>query len=235
MKTIVPFAVSLVLLASALARAADPLKCDFSGIPGPRITVKLESRDLTGAVLSIPAPYLMSRARDGEVRETLLLSVWRETMLPYTREDLNSDDQRRKYKIGKGEDLTILISPLTDLETIAQRHIATAQGLKLNGPAMQLRGRLLENTLIAQESKPKPRQDDIFFSMAGDKVRDVISCDQLGDVPTPGCSHVFEVGAYDVKTSYRRELLDNWKSYKAKVSKLLDCLSVIHPQDLLEQ
>jgi hypothetical protein len=233
MKAIVLVTASVIFLTSALTYAADPLKCDFSGIPGARITVKLESRDLTGGVLSLPAPYLMSRARDGEVRETLLLSVWRETMLPYTRADLNSDDQRQKYKIGKGEDLTILISPLTDLETIVQRTIRS--NYELDTSNSQSKAAASKTTrsdgLVAQSNRPIPRFDELLFSRDETAVKDVFQCSQLGDVPTPGCTHIFEVGAYDVKISYRRELLDNWRTYKQSVAQLLECFTTDKPRD----
>jgi hypothetical protein len=233
MKTVATIAASLILASSAPTHAADPLKCDFSGIPGPLITVKLESRDLTGGVLLIPAPYLMSRAREGEIRETLLLSVWRETMLPYTRADLNSEDQRQKYKIGKGEDLTILISPLTDLETIVQRTIRSNYDLDTSNSKSKATASKTTRSdgLIAQSNRPIPRFDELLFSRDETAVKDVFQCSQLGDVPTPGCTHIFEVGAYDVKISYRRELLDNWRTYKQRVAQLLECFTTEKPKD----
>jgi hypothetical protein len=230
---------------SAQAETSDPLKCDFSGIGSPMITVKIENADLTGAELKIPRDYLMSRAIDGATRDALLLQVWKESFLPYAVRDARSADQAKKLAEGRADNMTILISALKDLDSIATLHLQfgyPAAG-DANEKALQpVSGRLVtlengfsgyrdQNGLLEQEGLPIQRLPELLVGYEKQEITDIFQCDLIGDVPFPFCTHIFESGAYNVQISYRRNDLPKWREFKEKAEQLLACLTTKQPKE----
>lgn len=242
MKKIITVFLCLCTL-SANAETLDRLKCDFSGIDSPMITVKIENDDLTGAELEVPRDYFMLRSADGEVREAMGMRVWKDSFLPYTKQDALSDDQSKKRSEGRAEDVLILISSLKDLDTIAQLgmrfdypeagNINEKRSQPVSGPLITLKngmsGYRTGDDLLQQEKLAMPRFHELLLGENNGEIADVFHCDQIGDVPSPGCQQIFEYGAYDVKISYRRNDLPRWRELRRKTEQLLACLTIKKP------
>ncbi len=230
---------------SASAETLDPLKCDFSGINSPLITVKIENDDLTGAELKVPSDYLMSRARDGEVRDALFLRVWKDSFLPYKTSEPLSDEQVKKRYEKRADAVNILISSLKDLDTIAQLslrfdypeagNINEKRSQPVSGPLVTLKngmsGYLTEDGLLQQSKMAIPRFTELLLGEKNGEITDVFHCKQIGDAPSAGCTQFFEFGAYDVDISYRRNDLPQWRELRAKTEQLLRCLTTKNPTD----
>jgi hypothetical protein len=229
---------------SAQAENNDPLKCDFSGVNSPMITVKIENSDLTGAELKMPRDYLMSMAIDGATRDALLLQVWKDSFLPYTMRDAMSEDQSKKFSEGRADNLLILISSLKDLDSIAKLNLQfgyPAAGdvnenrrQPVSGPLLGLKNGLFgyrnQDGLLLQEKLPFPRSYELLIGAENEQITDIFQCDQIGNGPFPGCNQIFEYGAYDIQISYRRNDLPKWREFKEKTEKLLACLTAKQPK-----
>jgi hypothetical protein len=232
---------------SALAEKGDPLKCDFSGNDSQMITVKLENVDLTGAELRVPRAYLTLPATDGGTREALGLRVWRDSFLPYTTADSISEDQGKKLSEGRADGMSILLSSLKDLDSIAKLHIWSSypragdvnenRRQPVSGPLVALKngisGYLTKDGLLQQEKLATPRFNELLLAVENSEITDVFQCSQIGDVPSPGCSQIFEYGAYDVEISYYRDDLPRWRELKQKTVQLLDCLTTKVPENTM--
>ena len=223
---------ALLLMASA-TRAAEtgPLHCNFSAAVAPMVNVKIDNGDISGAELRLPRNYIMSGGfRGDEVRETLLLRVWRDSFLPYTRKDANSKEQRLRFSSGLKDDLVILIGSFKYFDEIARMELSAGNyDLPWNSSDADMKGVPLANGLNGQKIGPRPHWNDIFLARDREKITDIISCKQFGDVPSPGCSHIFESGPYDLQIDYRRSDLDNWKMLRTKAATLVQCFTTKMP------
>lgn len=225
-------ATALSLWASGTyAGGKGPLQCDFSTIDSPMVNVRIENGDIRRAELRLPNNYIMSGGfRGEEVRETLLMRVWKDSFLPYTWADAKSKEQKLRFSSGLKDDLVILIGSFKYFDQIARMEVSAGNyDLPWNSPDADMNGVLLANGLYGQKIKPKPHLYDVFFARNGEKITDIISCSQIGDVPSPGCTHIFESGPFDLQIDYRRDQLDNWKMLRTKTAALVQCFTTKMP------
>ena len=193
--------------------------------------MKIENGDIAGAELNVPRDYIMSGGfRSGTTRETLLLRVWKDSFLPYTRVDARSKEQRLRFASGIKDDLVILVGSFKHFDTIARMDLSGGNyPLPFNSPDADLKGVLLPNGLYGQKIKPIPHFSDVYLSRDGERITDIISCDQNGDVPLPGCGHIFEAGPYDLQISYRLNELSHWKMLRDQTAALIGCFTTKMP------
>jgi hypothetical protein len=223
----------LSLLAEEATYAAVRRTCDPFHIDGPTVTVRLQSTFITGAELKIPRDYVDSPGfKDGGVREALLLSVWRETFLPYKRQDEISREQRKRYRAGYRDRMVILVANGNPLNLVAKYAVTSEYGIPVASPDGDLEGILLPNGLYGQRMKATPGWSDVYLGRDGDHVTDVIRCRQRGDVPRPSCMHVFEAGPFDLTIRYPLEALDSWKSYRDRAAAMVLCFTTRMPTRL---
>jgi hypothetical protein len=196
---------------------------------GDAVVVRLENEDVTGAVLEVPRGYVASPDfREGQVRDALILSIWKQSFAPYTQADIRREEQRQKVREGQSDRMTILIHSALPLDIVAKRSVMVGYGLPADGPIPDMEGVPLGNGLFAQ--RPSTRIGDVFFAKDDGRMTDIIWCSRPSEVPSPGCTHLFEAGPYDVKASYYRYELPKWQTYKGQIESLLMCLTIHLPK-----
>jgi hypothetical protein len=215
-----------VLALYTMYPAAALADCDFIDRTSAEVTTRLENDFITGGELKMPRAYVKSWAfKDGGTRDALMLSVWRATFLPYTREDETSEKQRERFRAGFRDQLRIIVGGGNPQDLVAQYAVRSEYGLPVNRPGGDLQGVLLPNGLYGQRMEAPVRSSNVYLARKGDHVTDIIRCRRWGDVPHPSCNHRTEVGTFHVEMTYPLSDLDKWEVYAERVAKLVTCFT----------
>ena len=211
------------------ASPANYRTCDFTGLDSPILDIGISNRDMTGARLRIPLAYIVSRpVYDGIERDGIFLTFDGYSLAPWPTKKTSKPPLRGRPP----NKILLVISHLKPIEVIAKLSLYRPNYENPFGSdEVDLEGVSLDNGLFGQRIRAKPRFSDVFLGRQGDAITDVIRCDQPGDVPYPGCTHLFEVGAYDLTISYARTELDRWRTLRGNISSFIRCLTIVTPQE----
>jgi len=218
-------AVLVLFLSHATSTHAN---CDFIDRSSPEVTAKLQNDFIAEGELRLPHAYVKSFAFvDGATRDALMLSVWRETLQPFTRADETSDEQRARFRGGHRDQLIIVVGGGNSQELVARYAVKSEYGIPIDSSGGDLQGIPLPNGLYGQRMDAPMGFSNVYLAREGHRISDIIRCKQAADVPYPNCSHRMEVGSFHVQTTYPLSELDHWKTYKNRVSSLVSCF-IIH-------
>lgn len=78
-------------------------------------------------------------------------------------------------------------------------------------------------TALKPKTEIEQGRDAFIDKDSSGSVRTVLSCSPEGDVKNPGCSHDFRVHGIDVRLTYRRGFLPQWKRFEDDVDTFLNC------------
>lgn len=203
--------------------AKNPLECDFTGLSDPEITQIMPDMNSRKQKFTIPQRYLLSIGRkDGEIVESVLMNVWRDSFQPLPIRDLDIHRDAGVKTIGKG--MNIIVQPT--FEGALERHlknlilISEIRGTELS----DLRDSLDENGPISDGFVSTSIRSDIFLSRNNNNVADLLVCNHVASVPYPGCQHHFSHNGFNVNIGYPRSEMDRWLYHRQRTVLFLDCL-----------
>lgn len=224
------FAAFILTATSVVAANSDSRKsaCGFSKFESKLVIAEITNQDIKNGILEFPKSYLFSVPfRSGEVRRGLLLRANVYDFAPYTERDQYFDDGTSKVSVGVRDSIIILISSMVPLEEMLGRFLVSSyEGVphkQFDIDSESANFGLLKPSKIYEE---KPRMSNILYNVVNGKLLDVIRCNKIGDVPYPGCAHIFEVNNFDVEISYGLEELRKWRDLRANTEKLIDCFTL---------
>lgn len=227
--------VSIFLSSSAVATepVKDPLACGFSVSDGQMITIKITNTDIEGAVLSFPKGYDNSAGKNTSVRDGVLLRAFNDTFKPYPKSKLLQPNGSSKLLAGIHDKLAILLTAYVPIQKIAENYVSSEYLSSLqSGQITNLDNPEFRGLFRSPKKSTKGYFQDVFLATNENIVTDVISCNKLGSVPIPHCSHIFESNHYDIKITYPRTQFPRWKELKTGTEKLFQCFTIKQPKQI---
>lgn len=222
-------ALVLACVAGSQASALAPLDCAAVHNEGPELTWFLDNADIGGAELRLPRAYMQSpRMKSGQTSQTLFISVWKDSFLPYTYEDETSQEQLAAVVRGDLASIDILVGSYKPLDALLVTR--TEDSYSTRGRSkVSVEGVAFANGLQGQPVAAKGIEQEIFHYRSPAGVTDLIRCDKIGVGKFPMCNHILEAGAYDINLTYYRKDLDRWREYRDRASELISCFTVRAP------
>ncbi|WP_417691049.1 hypothetical protein [Roseibium sp.] len=230
--------VCVVSLHSTAAEATrGSLSCDFSRETSPLVTAQITNLDIEGAELKFPRDYIFSQPfESGTERDALLLRADVKDFSSYPKAKSYFPDGRSKISAGIRDSMRILITSHLPMSAVLNNIIASKHKIfdYIQSGQIKVESKdTIHNLLVTSGYTADGwMKDDVFFQLDGDVVTDVIACSVEGQVPNPGCWHIFEAGAYDVKISYNRSELPRWRELRDGAAELLQCFTIKEPFQL---
>ena len=227
----------LLIPAASADLEVGPLSCDFSREKSSLVNTEITNLDIEGAVLEFPQDYVFSLPfKSGELRDALLLRADVNNFSSYPKRKQYLEDGTYKQQVGIYDWMTILVGSKLPMRVMWKRILISSYNdvshKNYNDTEIPYVPASFGLLKPDKSNENNFRQPDIFVHQHKSEVKDIITCSKVESFPFPNCSHIFEVGAYDLKITYARTELPRWKELRDGVSKLLQCFTVNEPIEL---
>ncbi len=177
--------------------------------------------------LSIPRNYLPIRAkRDGEIRSSIAIWLWRDSLLPYTLADsrLPGEKAGRRDPEGTTGDVSASLYPgRIPMGVRLENTFHVFFGMFDKRLVLDPVGIDVDFGLRGQAAHS--RDKELFFRRSGDdsEITDIFLCNKPEQGRKPHCNHTFHAETGDIRMTYPRKYLETWPARRADLAKLVDC------------
>lgn len=184
----------------------------------------------TEIAMRVPKVFLEDRSdhQNDAHHRAQLFRVMMDSFLPVTRAKTGAFNKALPWPRGHQRHMHFLVHDVIDLDGILDVHL----GLRLLDPTVDYRVVFATDSHVYGLKKLRsidPNYDvryrqEAFIAHDNDgALQTVMTCNIDGSVPYPGCSHWFRSNGLDVKLTFRKPYLSQWKQLQDDTRRFLTC------------